>query len=129
LWRIHVVSALLVVPQFAFSTYGLIWLIADQGVSAAMAGGIVAAAQLTGALGRLVVGGASDALGTRVGLIRVIAVAACALTAGLALVSLTSLPVIAGIVFVLASTVSVADNGLAFASVAEAAGPRWSGKA
>ncbi|RAA91580.1 MFS transporter, partial [Burkholderia multivorans] len=31
--------------------------------------------------------------------------------------------------FVLASTVSVADNGLAFASVAEAAGPRWSGKA
>ena len=129
LWRIHVVSALLVVPQFAFSTYGLIWLIADQGVSAAMAGGIVAAAQLTGALGRLVVGGASDALGTRVGLIRVIAVAACALTAGLALVSLPSLPVIAGIVFVLASTVSVADNGLAFASVAEAAGPRWSGKA
>ena len=129
LWRIHVVSALLVVPQFAFSTYGLIWLIADQGVSAAMAGGIVAAAQLTGALGRLVVGGASDALGTRVGLIRVIAVAACALTAGLALVSLTSLPVIASIVFVLASTVSVADNGLAFASVAEAAGPRWSGKA
>lgn len=129
LWRIHVVSALLVVPQFAFSTYGLIWFISTQGISAGAAGGIVAAAQLVGAVGRLVVGGASDALGTRVGLIRVIALAAGVLTAAVALVSLTPLPIVAAVVFILASTVSVADNGLAFASVAEAAGPRWSGKA
>ena len=39
------------------------------------------------------------------------------------------MPVVAAVVFILASTVSVADNGLAFASVAEAAGPKWSGKA
>src|SRR5699024_1475003 len=32
LWRIHAVSALLVTPQFAFSTYGLVWLIAVQGI-------------------------------------------------------------------------------------------------
>lgn len=31
--------------------------------------------------------------------------------------------------FVIATIVSVADNGLAFTSVAEAAGPLWSGKA
>src|SRR5699024_8897455 len=43
--------------------------------------------------------------------------------------SLTQMPVAAAIVFVLASAVSVAVNGLAFASVAVAAGPRWSGKA
>lgn len=129
LWRIHTVSALLVVPQFAFSTYGLIWLIANQGVPAAVAGGIVAAAQIIGALGRLIIGAASDALGSRVALIRLVAVAACVLTLAVALISLTPLPLVAALVFVLASTVSVADNGLAFASVAEAAGPRWSGKA
>src|SRR5690625_3175093 len=129
LWRIHAVSALLVIPQFAFSTYGLVWLIAVQGIGASAAGAIVAAAQIVGALGRMVVGGLSDRTGSRVGLMRVVAIAAVVLVAAIAFLSLTQTPVAAAIVFVLASTVSVADNGLAFASVAEAAGPRWSGKA
>lgn len=129
LWRIHAVSALLVIPQFAFSTYGLVWLIAVQGIGASAAGAIVAAAQIVGALGRMVVGGLSDRTGSRVGLMRVVAIAAVVLVAAIAVLSLTQMPVAAAIVFVLASTVSVADNGLAFASVAEAAGPRWSGKA
>ena len=129
LWRIHAVSALLVIPQFAFSTYGLVWLIAVQGIGASAAGAIVAAAQIVGALGRMVVGGLSDRTGSRVGLMRVVAIAAVVLVAAIAFLSLTQMPVAAAIVFVLASTVSVADNGLAFASVAEAAGPRWSGKA
>ena len=129
LWRIHAVSALLVTPQFAFSTYGLVWLIAVQGIGASAAGAIVAAAQIVGALGRMVVGGLSDRTGSRVGLMRVVAIAAVVLVAAIAFLSLTQMPVVAAIVFVLASTVSVADNGLAFASVAEAAGPRWSGKA
>ncbi|WP_413335865.1 MFS transporter [Brevibacterium sp. GP-SGM9] len=129
LWRIHGVSALLVIPQFAFSTYGLIWLIANQHISAGIAGGIVAASQIVGALGRMVIGGLSDRFSSRVGLLRIVAVAAAVLVAAIALISLTPMPVVAAIVFILASTVSVADNGLAFASVAEAAGPRWSGKA
>lgn len=129
LWRIHAVSALLVVPQFAFSTYGLIWLIANQHITAGIAGGIVAASQIVGALGRMVVGGLSDRLGSRVGLMRVVAIAAVVLVAAIALISLTPMPVVAAVVFILAATVSVADNGLAFASVAEAAGPHWSGKA
>ncbi|MCI4011424.1 MFS transporter [Brevibacterium sp. ZH18] len=129
LWRIHAVSALLVIPQFAFSTYGLIWLIANQHISAGIAGGIVAASQIVGALGRMVVGGLSDRLGSRVGLMRIVAIAAVVLVAAIALISLTPMPVVAAVVFILASTVSVADNGLAFASVAEAAGPKWSGKA
>ena len=129
LWRIHAVSALLVIPQFAFSTYGLVWLIAVQGIGASAAGAIVATAQIVGALGRMVVGGLSDRTGSRVGLMRVVAIAAVVLVAAIAFLSLTQMPVAAAIVFVLASAVSVADNGLAFASVAEAAGPRWSGKA
>lgn len=129
LWRIHAVSALLVVPQFAFSTYGLIWLIANQHVSVGIAGGVVAASQLVGALGRMVVGALSDRLGSRVRLIRIIAILAIVLVAAVALISLVELPFLAAVIFILATTVSVADNGLAFASVAEAAGPRWSGKA
>lgn len=129
LWRIHAVSALLVVPQFAFSTYGLVWLIAVQGIGAGAAGAIVAAAQIAGAIGRMVVGGLSDRTSSRVGLMRVVAIAAVVCVAAIALLSLTEMPVVAAIVFILASAVSVADNGLAFASVAEAAGPRWSGKA
>src|SRR5699024_10003077 len=65
LWRIHAVSALLVTPQFAFSTYGLVWLIAVQGIGASAAGAIVAAAQIVGALGRMVVGGLPDRTGSR----------------------------------------------------------------
>ncbi|WP_240372014.1 MFS transporter [Brevibacterium zhoupengii] len=129
LWRIHAVSALLVIPQFAFSTYGLIWLIANQHISVGIAGGIVAASQIVGAIGRLIVGGLSDRLGSRVGLMRVVAIAAVVFVAAIALISLTPMPIVATVVFILASTISVADNGLAFASVAEAAGPHWSGKA
>jgi len=33
------------------------------------------------------------------------------------------------VVFVLATTFTVADNGLAFTAVAEMAGPRWAGRA
>ncbi|UVI37289.1 MFS transporter [Brevibacterium spongiae] len=129
LWRIHAVSALLVVPQFAFSTYGLVWLIAVQGIGAGTAGAIVAAAQIVGAIGRMVVGGLSDRTSSRVGLMRIVAIAAVIFVVAIALLSLEELPVAAAVVFILASAVSVADNGLAFASVAEAAGPRWSGKA
>ena len=77
----------------------------------------------------MVIGGLSDRVGSRVSLLRVVAAAAAVLVGTIALISLTALPVAAAIVFVLASAVSVADNGLAFASVAEAAGPYWSGKA
>ena len=129
LWRIHAVSALLVVPQFAFSTYGLVWLIVVQGIGAGAAGAIVAIAQIIGAVGRMVVGALSDRTGSRVGLMRIVAVAAVIFVVAIAILSLTELPAVAAVVFILASAVSVADNGLAFASVAEAAGPRWSGKA
>jgi hypothetical protein len=36
--RIHLVSALLVVPQYVLTTFGLVWLIADQGWEATAAG-------------------------------------------------------------------------------------------
>ncbi len=128
LLRVHLVSVLLVVPQFTLSTFGLVWLIADLRWTATAAGLVVAAAQFVGAGGRIVVGSLSDRFG-RMRLLRLVALAG---VAGLLLLAATgaagwALP--AAVLLVLTTTVSVADNGLAFTSVAEAAGPAWSGRA
>ncbi|MEK6343734.1 MAG: MFS transporter [Curtobacterium sp.] len=127
LWRIHAVSVLLVVPQFTLSTYGLVWLV-GLGWSTSAAGLLVGGAQFVGAIGRILVGAWSDRVGSRVGPLRVVAVSAAVVMGVLALVDVTHLA--AGAVFlVVATSVTVADNGLAYTSVAEAAGPFWSGRA
>ncbi|WIE61978.1 MFS transporter [Curtobacterium sp. MCLR17_032] len=127
LWRIHAVSILLVVPQFTLSTYGLVWLV-TLGWSTSAAGLLVGAAQFVGAIGRILVGSWSDHVGSRVGPLRVVAVSAAVVMAVLALVDAAHLPA-AAVVLVVATSVTVADNGLAYTSVAEAAGPAWSGRA
>jgi MFS family permease len=127
LWRVHAVSVLLVVPQFTLSTYGLVWLV-SLGWSTPAAGLLVGASQFVGAVGRILVGAWSDRVGSRVGPLRVVAVSAAAVMAVLALVDVAHLPA-AAVVLVVATSVTVADNGLAYTSVAEAAGPRWSGRA
>ena len=128
LLRVHVVSVLLVVPQFTLSTFGLIWLIADLGWSATAAGLVVAVAQLAGAVGRIVVGSASDRFG-RMRLLRLVAVAGVVGLLLLAAAGAAEWAAPAAILLVVTTTVSVADNGLAFTSVAEAAGSSWSGRA
>ncbi|SMY12445.1 MFS transporter [Brevibacterium jeotgali] len=129
LLRIHAASALLVIPQFAFATFGLVWLMDSQGMAAATAGLVVGAAQLAGAGARFAMGRVSDLAPSRVVVLRIVAWSACVLSALVAAVSLGLLPVVAAIVFLLASAASVADNGLALTSIAEGAGYRWSGKA
>jgi MFS family permease len=127
--RIHLVSALLVVPQYALATFGLVWLIADQEWHPVAAGIVVALAQLLGAGGRVAVGVLSDRIGSRLRPLRWVALA------GIPLLLLTAVagelhwaPAVA-LFYVLASCVSVADNGLAFTAVAEIAGAHWSGRA
>ncbi|MBT1669833.1 MFS transporter [Curtobacterium flaccumfaciens pv. flaccumfaciens] len=127
LWRVHAVSVLLVVPQFTLSTYGLVWLV-GLGWSTPAAGLLVGAAQFVGAVGRILVGGWSDRVGSRVGPLRIVAVSAAVVMAVLAVVDATHLAG-AAVFLVLATSVTVADNGLAYTSVAEAAGPFWSGRA
>jgi MFS family permease len=127
--RIHLLSALLVVPQFTLSTFGLVWLTAGLGWQAAIAGGLIAAAQFVGAIGRIVIGVLSDRLGTRVRVIRWVAASGAAAMLLLALVAAGGSDAAAAVLLVIASTISVADNGLAFTSVAEAAGPAWAGRA
>ncbi|MCU1552299.1 MAG: transporter [Glaciihabitans sp.] len=128
LLRIHLVSVLLVVPQFTISTFGLIWLISEEKLSPTVAGIVIGISQLVGALGRIGVGVWSDRMGSRMRPLRLVALAAVASMLVLGAVGLIQTP-IAAAVLVIAATISVADNGLAFGAVAEIAGPRWSGRA
>jgi MFS family permease len=128
LLRVHLVSVLLVVPQFTLSTFGLVWLIADLRWSATAAGLVVAIAQFVGAGGRIVIGSLSDRFG-RMRLLRLVAAAGIVGLLLLAVAGGVGWAVPAAILLIATTTVSVADNGLAFTSVAEAAGPGWSGRA
>lgn len=126
LWRIHLASALLVVPQFTVWTYMLVWLIDDKGWSTFVASALVASTQLLGAAGRIGAGWWSDRVGSRLGPMRMVAIAATATMLSLGLLSGTPLAIA---LIVIATAVTVADNGLAFTAVAEIGGPYWSGRA
>lgn len=127
--RIHLLSALLVVPQFTLSSFGLVWLITGLGWSPAAAGSVIALSQFVGAFGRIGVGYLSDRVGSRMRVLRWVSVSGVAVMLALAAAGALHWAAASAIVLVIASTVSVADNGLSFTSVAEAAGRAWSGKA
>jgi sugar phosphate permease len=128
LWRVHGVSVMLVIPQFVVWTFGLVWLVDARGWSAGAAGTLVALSQVVGAVGRIVVGHVSDLAGSRMVPLRWVAVAAGVTMALLGGTDAAGWGV-AVVLFVVATTVTVADNGLAFTAVAERAGPFWSGRA
>jgi sugar phosphate permease len=126
--RIHGVSVLLVVPQFVVWTFALVWLVQDRGWSPAAAGALVAGAQVAGALGRIGAGQLSDVVASRMRPLRWVTLAAAATMLLLGATADLDLPIAVPLV-VLATVVTVADNGLAFTAVAERAGPFWSGRA
>ncbi len=124
--RIHVASMLLVIPQITVWTYMLVWLIDDRGWSTAAAGALVGSTQLLGAAARIVVGWWSDRVASRLGPMRLVAVATLVTMLALGLLEETSLAVA---IMIVATAVTVASNGLAFTAVAELGGPFWSGRA
>ena len=126
--RIHVVSVLLVVPQFVVWTFALVWLVQDRGWSPGAAGTLVALAQVGGAAGRIAAGQLSDVVGSRMRPLRWVAVGAGLTMAALGLAAGLDWAVAVPLV-VLATVLTVADNGLAFTAVAERAGSHWSGRA
>ncbi|GED98397.1 MFS transporter [Gordonia crocea] len=125
--RVHAVSVLLVIPQVALWTFVPAWLIIARHWPPLQVGIAVTATQVVAALGRIVAGRWSDAWGSRMRPIRIIAAAATLLMAALAATDAINSPV-AVLVMVAASIVVVADNGLAFTAIAEYAGPAWSGR-
>lgn len=126
--RIHGVSMLLVIPQFTVWTFMLVWLQVGEGWGPGAAGTLVALAQVLGALGRIGAGHLSDRVGSRTVPLRWVAVAAgttmLALGATIELGWAVAVPLM-----MLATMITVADNGLAFTAVAERAGPFWGGRA
>ncbi len=128
LWRIHGVSILLVIPQFTVWNFALVWLISRHGMSETTAGLVIVVSQILGAIGRMAVGILSDRIGSRMRPLRTISVAAICSMLLLGLTDWTG-SWIAVVVMLVASVITVADNGLAFTSVAEIGGPFWGGRA
>jgi MFS family permease len=128
LGRVHLSSAFLVVPQFAVSAFTLVYLVGQRHWDAAAAGRLIFGFQLAGAAGRIATGVWSDRVGSRLRPMRQLAVTSAALMLALAVGALWHQWWIV-VVFGLAAIVTVADNGLAFTSVAELAGVEWSGRA
>ena len=130
LQRIHGVSVLLVLPQGMFQAFLLAWLVLGHGWSAVSAGVVVTVGQILGAIARIVAGAVSDRIGSRVRPIRAVAISVTAGLAALTVAEALGAPgAVAVTLAVVATVLSVSDNGLAFTAVAEYAGPRWSGRA
>lgn len=132
--RVHGASVLLVVPQFLVWTFGLTWLVEDLGWSPGVAGLVVAGTQVAGAAARIGAGWVSDRVGSRMRPMRAVAVVAAVTMALLGVAAAAAdgtgvVTMLAVLLLVVASAVTVADNGLAFTAVAERAGPFWSGRA
>ena len=128
LWRIHAASGLLVIPQFAITVFAFDYLVHGLGWTIGAAGVLVAATQVTGAASRLVAGWWSDRARSRLGPMRLVAVAI-----GLSMTALALLGVAgsgwAVVALTAAAVVTTTPNGLAFTAVAERAGARWAGRA
>jgi MFS family permease len=128
LWRIHLVSALLMIPQTVTVTFMLIWLLNEHHWSVGAAGALVTVSQLLGALGRILAGRWSDRVGSRMRPVRAIAAAAATTMMVLGLTDQVS-SAAAVVCMVIASVIAVLDNGLESTAITEFAGPYWSGRA
>jgi sugar phosphate permease len=126
--RVHLASAMLVVPQFAVSAFTLVFLVGERGWDPASAGRLIFAFQVAGALGRVVTGVWSDRVRSRLRPMRQLAVSSACLMALIAVGAATGSAVVV-LAFAVAAVVTVADNGLAYTSVAEFAGHEWAGRA
>ena len=128
LWRIHAASACLVIPQFAVAIFAFDYLVTGLGWSLGAAGILLAVTQLVGAGTRLAVGYWSDRVRSRLGPMRLVALAI-----GLAMAVLGVLAMAGSgasvVALAVAAMITVSPNGLAFTAVAERAGPRWAGRA
>ena len=128
LWRIHGSAALLVIPQFTAGAFALVLLVDVRGWSPVHAGQLIAVAQGLGALSRILVGRWSDAAGSRLRPMRLLALITAAVVAATALTTAFPSP-LTPVLLVAAIAITSSTNGLSFTSTAERAGPAWSGRA
>ena len=128
IWRLSFGSSLLIFTQMAVTGFVVLFLESQRGFSPGEAGAVLAGMNVVGAAGRLLGGRLSDRLGSRVGLIRQIALAtAIALGAAAALLGTTGWLVLPALV--LGGGLSMSWNGLSVTAAVESVGPRQSGAA
>jgi sugar phosphate permease len=128
IWVLGAGSGLLVVAQGSLFGFVAVFLHDARGFSAPAAGAALAVLQLAGAAARLVLGRRSDRAERRIAPIRQVALADAVLLAGAAL--LVDAPgAVLYPVLLLAGTVAMSWNGLAFTAVAEISGRRRAGTA
>jgi sugar phosphate permease len=128
LWRIHLSSGLLVIPQVAIAIFAFDYLVTGLGWSIGAAGLLLAGTQVLGALSRLAAGWWSDRIGSRLGPMRLVALLVAVAMAALALLGIAGVPA-AVVALAAAAVVTTSPNGLAFTAVAERAGSSWAGRA
>ena len=128
LLRVHLSSSMLVVPQFAVASFTLTYLVHQRHWDASVAGRWIFVFQAAGAAGRIVSGIWSDRVRSRLRPMRQLAVLSAALMLLIAFGALLGQWwIVVG--FALGAVITVADNGLAYVSVAEFAGTSWAGRA
>lgn len=128
LWRVHLASALMVIPQFTVATFAFDYLVNGRGWSLATAGPLLAGAQVGGAGIRLAAGWWSDRAGSRLGPMRTLCLSTGAVLLLLAVGSASG-SALAVLAVLVAAILTVSTNGLAFTAVAERAGQVWAGRA
>jgi sugar phosphate permease len=128
LQRLHLSSALLVIPQFVVAGFSVVYLVEQRGWDPIAAGRLVFVYQLVGAAGRIVGGVWSDGVGSRLRPMRQLAGVSAACMAALAIGAWTHSWVVVAVLGI-GAIVTVADNGLGYTSVAELAGHDWAGRA
>jgi MFS family permease len=127
LWRIHLASAILMLPQPVVLTFMLVWSTRTHGLSIAWAGALMGLSQLLGALARTGVGRWADRVGSRMRPLRQIAVVTTLVLLVLALTDHLHSPI--ALVAMVVALAITGDNGLPFTTVPEIAGRFWSGRA
>jgi predicted MFS family arabinose efflux permease len=126
--RMGLVSALLVVPQFAVVALVVVYLVDEQGVGVAAAALLLAGIQFGGGAARVVAGRWSDRLGQRLVPLRRLARVIAGLFVAVAVLAAFDGPVVVPVLLV-AGVVAISWNGLAFVAVGEMAGPGRAGTA
>jgi MFS family permease len=122
LLRLSLAGLLLVVPQFLGTVFMVEVLHEGAGLSLALAGGLLALTQVLGALGRLGNGAWSDRVGSRLGPLRIVALAVAAGFGLAAVLEPGPAPVLAA-VLVPAAALAISWNGLVFTAAGELAPP------
>ncbi|MGE5689652.1 MAG: MFS transporter [Pseudomonadota bacterium] len=128
LWRVALSGGFYLVAQVTVTGFVVLFLHDERGLSNARAAAVLAAVQVLAVAARIAAGRWSDVVRSRVRPLRLVGLASAAALGVTAAVLASPLWIVVP-AFVVAGTLSMAWNGLAFTAAAEVAGARRSGAA